>query len=248
MFCEEIPGMSGVTDTVENAHASADRKTGLAQTLRQRILSMELAPGATLDELALSTEFGLSRPPVREVLRQMAGEGYITLEHNRAARVTSMTFDTLRNFFLAAPMIYIATTRLAAASATPADLKRLQTIQRAFRKAIKEDDVRGRVFANDEFHLAIGEIARNEYLLPSLRRLLIDHSRIGHVFYVGSSAAADPRDNLKVAADQHDEIIDAIRQRDPDRAAVIVREHFELSRRNMASYAIPEGVEVPLVA
>jgi DNA-binding GntR family transcriptional regulator len=240
--------MSDKNDDAENAHASADRKTALAQALRQRILFMELAPGAVLDEVALSTEFGLSRPPVREILRQMAGEGYIILEHNRAARVTSMTFDTLRNFFLAAPMIYIATTRLAAGNATPADLNRLHTIQRGFRRAIEEDDVRGRVSSNDEFHLAIGEIARNEYLLPSLRRLLIDHSRIGRVFYQGSSAAANLRDNLKAAADQHDEIIDAIKQRDSDRAAVIVREHFELSRRNMASYVIPEGVEVPLVA
>jgi DNA-binding GntR family transcriptional regulator len=238
--------MSDASDGAENAHGS-DRKTALAQTLRQRILFMELAPGAVLDEVALSTEFGLSRPPVREILRQMAGEGYVTLEHNRAARVTSMTFETLRNFYLAAPMIYIATTRLAAANATPADLKRLQTIQRGFRKALKENDVRARVFANDEFHLAIGEIARNEYLLPSLRRLLIDHSRIGRLFYLGS-AKADPQGNLKVAADQHDEIIDAIRQRDPDRAAVIVQEHWELSRRNMASYAIPEGIEVPQVA
>ncbi|MBV9562172.1 MAG: GntR family transcriptional regulator, partial [Bradyrhizobium sp.] len=122
---------------------------------------------------------------------------------------------------------------------------RLQTIQREFRRAIEDDDLRGRVFSNDAFHLAIGEIARNEYLLPSLRRLLIDHSRIGRVFYAGASATADPRSNLTVAADQHDEIIDAIKQRDADRAAAIVREHFELSRRNMASYAIPDGIEIP---
>jgi DNA-binding GntR family transcriptional regulator len=239
--------MSDVTASAENGNASADRKTALAQALRQRIMFMEIAPGAVLDEVALSTEFGLSRPPVREILRQMAGEGYITLEHNRAARVTSMTFETLRNFFLAAPMIYIATTRLAADNATPADVKRLKNIQRGFRKAIKEDDVRGRIFSNDEFHLAIGEIARNEYLMPSLRRLLIDHSRIGRVFY-RASLTADPQGNLKAAADQHDEIIDAIEQHDADRAGVIVREHWELSRRNMTAYAVPDGIEVPQVA
>jgi DNA-binding GntR family transcriptional regulator len=64
-----------------------DRKAVLAQALRRRILSMELAPGAVVDELALCDEFGLSRPPVRELLRQIAAEGYIELEANRAPRV-----------------------------------------------------------------------------------------------------------------------------------------------------------------
>lgn len=54
---------------------SIDRKAVLGEALRRRILSMELAPGAVVDELALCDEFGLSRPPVRELMRQMAAEG-----------------------------------------------------------------------------------------------------------------------------------------------------------------------------
>ncbi len=64
--------------------APLDRKGVLADALRRRILSMELAPGAVVDELAMCEEFGLSRPPVRELLRQIAAEGYIELEANRA--------------------------------------------------------------------------------------------------------------------------------------------------------------------
>ena len=83
-----IDGM--ITDPPNN-----DRKASLGLALRQRILTMELAPGAVLDEVALSEEFGLSRPPVRELMRQMAGEGYIELEANRAARVSSMSWSRL---------------------------------------------------------------------------------------------------------------------------------------------------------
>jgi transcriptional regulator, GntR family len=46
------------------AEVPQDRKAVLAEALRRRILSMELAPGAVVDELALCDEFGLSRPPV----------------------------------------------------------------------------------------------------------------------------------------------------------------------------------------
>ena len=61
-----------------------DRKAVLGEALRRRILNMELTPGAVVDEQALCDEFGLSRPPVRELMRQLAAEGYIDLEANRA--------------------------------------------------------------------------------------------------------------------------------------------------------------------
>ncbi|RQR24469.1 MULTISPECIES: GntR family transcriptional regulator [unclassified Burkholderia] len=223
---------------------SLDRKAVLAQTLRHRILSMELQPGATLDEVALGEEFGLSRPPVRELMRQMAAEGYIELEANRAARVASMNYDSLRNYFLAAPLIYVATTKLAAMHATQVEIDGLKRIQERFRAAVEGGGVDERVLQNDEFHLAIGKMAHNPYLLPSLCRLLIDHARLAKTFY-------QPRDEkmeaeLVEAVQQHDAIIDAIERRDAQAAGEIVSAHVYLARRNMASYVAPEGVDVSI--
>ncbi|TBU73695.1 GntR family transcriptional regulator [Phytopseudomonas daroniae] len=222
-----------------------DRKTVLGDALRRRILSMELAPGAVVDEIALCNEFGLSRPPVRELLRQIAAEGYIELEANRAPRVASMNHESLHSFYLAAPLIYIATTQLAALHASAAEIEVLRGIQEQFRQAIEEKDVENRVIHNDEFHLEIGRMAHNDYLMPSLRRLLIDHARLGKIFYRHPTTDDMQRD-LEIACDQHDQMIDAIERRDPDTAAIVVRAHFELSRRRMAEYAAPAGVEVAL--
>jgi DNA-binding GntR family transcriptional regulator len=223
---------------------SQDRKGALGQALRHRILMMELAPGASLDEVALAEEFGLSRPPVRELMRQMAAEGYIELEANRAARVASMSYDSLRNYFLAAPLIYVATTKLAAAHASQADIDGLRRIQDRFRAAVDGVDVEARVLQNDAFHLAIGRMARNPYLLPSLCRLLIDHARLGQTFYQPCDGRMDAE--LAEAVQQHEDIIDAIQRRDADAAGEIVRAHVYLARRNMASYVAPEGVNVPV--
>jgi DNA-binding GntR family transcriptional regulator len=85
-----------------------------------------LEPGAYLDETELAEIYGISRPPLREVLRQLAGEGYVVLHENRGAQVAPMSHKTLRNFFVAAPMIYAATTRLAAENATPAQIVKLK--------------------------------------------------------------------------------------------------------------------------
>ena len=225
------------------ADGNPDRKTALADALHRRILTMQIAPGAVLDEAELSEEFGLSRPPVRELMRQMAGEGYIELEANRPARVTSMSYQSLREWHLAGPMIYIATTKLAAEKATKADIDILKKIQREFRQAAANADVDGRIFANNEFHLQIGKIARNDYFMPSLRRLLIDHGRIGRTFFRNDPEA---KEQLDLAADQHDEIINAIERHDSEAAALIVRAHFDLSRRHLAAYVMPEVMEVPV--
>ncbi|MBY5312805.1 FCD domain-containing protein [Rhizobium leguminosarum] len=231
-------------DDIISEIGSPDRKANLGLALRRRILTMELPPGAVLDEVALSEEFGLSRPPVRELMRQMAGEGYIELEANRAARVSSMSYQSLRDFFLLAPMIYITANKLAAENGTRGQLDVLKQMQQSFRKAVDNCDVEGRVFYNDQFHRQIGEMAHNIYLVPSLRRLQIDHARIGKVFYKHPNT---PRmqEELELATQQHDEMIDAIGKRNPDAAGELARLHLELSRRNMAMYAAPEGLETP---
>jgi DNA-binding GntR family transcriptional regulator len=229
-----------------SSDAPPDRKSTLAETLRHRILSMELAPGAVLDEVAIGEEFGLSRPPVRELMRQMAAEGYIELEANRAARVASMSYQSLRNFFLAAPLIYGATTKLAALNATAEEITELKAIQQRFKDAVEQNDLYSRIIYNDGFHLAIGRMAHNPYLLPSLLRLLIDHARLAKTFYQPHDRGM--RKDLEDAVRQHDEIIAAIEQRDGEGAAEIIHAHMELSRRNMAMYVTPDGVSMPLVA
>lgn len=220
------------------------KKTICLGNLRRKVLTQELAPGVYLDEVDLAEGYGISRPPLREVLRQLAGEGYLLLHENRGAQVAPMTHKTLRNFFVAAPMIYAAVTRLAAGHATPAQVARLKACQRAFRTAIVNGDAAERALENERFHSIIGEMADNEYLIPSLRRLLIDHTRIGMTFY-------DPRKEQMacisaIAADQHDQFIALIEAGDADAAADLAVAHWELSRAQIESFVSPESIRIPL--
>lgn len=220
------------------------KKAICADDLRRKVLTEELEPGSYLDETELSELYGISRPPLREVLRQLAGEGYVVLHENRGAQVSPMTHKTLRNFFVAAPMIYAAVTRLAAEHATPAQIARLKDTQRSFRKAIAGGIAADRALWNQRFHSVIGEMADNEYLMPSLRRLLIDHTRIGMTFY-------NPRKEAMAcvsatAADQHDVFIALIEAGDADAAADLAVAHWELSRAQIESFVTPDSIIIPL--
>ena len=229
----------------EDETVSGDKKTILDVTLRKRIINLELAPGAVLDEVSLSQEFGISRSPVREVMRQLAAEGYLELEPNRPARVTAMNYQSLRAFFLAAPLIYIATTQLAVINATDDDIASLKDIQQKFTKAMVENNTEERVYYNDQFHLKIGEIARNPYLIPTLKRLLIDHARLAKTFYK-SPDTDEMNHDMSLAVQQHDLIIQAIEFKDVKRAETLINEHWDLSRRRMADYVMPEAIVVSI--
>lgn len=223
---------------------SRSKKVQCLEDLRRKVLTQELAPGLYLDETEVSEAYGISRPPLREVLRQLSGEGYVQLVENRGAQVAPMSHTTLRNFFIAAPMIYGATTRLAAENATPAQIVRLKECQWAFRQAIKSGDAAERALGNERFHSIIGEMADNEFLMPSLRRLLIDHTRIGMTFYNPRKVHLAPQREL--AADQHDEFIALIEAGDADAAAKLAVEHWELSRAWIESFVTPDSINIPL--
>lgn len=224
--------------------ASKRRKTELYGQLKTAIMTLELRPGADLDEASLSEEFSLSRTPLREVLRQLAGEGYVDLRENRGARVSEMSHTTLRDFFLAAPMMYGAVLQLAAKNARPEQIEALKAAQQDFKAALRSGSGADRTMANNLFHEITGEMADNIYLAPSFQRLLIDHARIGMTFYRPQDTAMV--ENLSEASQQHDAIIAAIEAGDDAAAYQLAIDHWNLSRDQIELFVMPAGLELPL--
>jgi DNA-binding GntR family transcriptional regulator len=223
---------------------SKRNKTSCLEDLRRRILTESLEPGTHLDETEIAEAYGISRPPLRELLRQLAGEGYVILHENRGAQVAPMTHKTLRNFFIAAPMIYAAIGRLAAENATRAQIMRLKDVQLLFRVAIREGDTEQRALTNERFHSIMGEMADNEFLTPSLRRLLIDHTRIGMTFY--NPRHPELADQRVIAVNHHDQFIALIEAGDAEACSDLAIAHWELSRAQIESFVTPGAFFVPL--
>jgi DNA-binding GntR family transcriptional regulator len=216
-------------------------KNSLYDDLKRQILTMELDPDEGLDEASLSERYGLSRTPVREIFRRLAGEGYVDIRENRGARVIPMNHSTLRNFFLVAPMVYAAIGRLAVQNFKPKQLVDLSETQERFRTASQSADPLTMVLENNRFHEIMGEMSGNVYLQPSLGRLLIDHARIGHTFFRPRNENMNTR--LKLAVEHHDGFIAAITAHDEDAVVDLVFEHWELSRENMEMFIAPEGLK-----
>ncbi|RMR24696.1 hypothetical protein ALP90_01999 [Pseudomonas amygdali pv. ulmi] len=216
-------------------------KTALYEDLKRQILTMELDPDELLDEMDICERYGLSRTPVREVFRRLAGEGYVDIRENRGTRVIPMNHSTLRNFFQVAPMMYAAIGRLAVHNFKPGQLTALRDTQERYRHAIADRDTTAMVVENSRFHAIVGEMAGNPYLQPSLERLQIDHARIGHTFFRPRDAGME-RD-LQLSANHHDLFIEALERHDEDAFVELVFEHWEPSRKNMQIYIAPQGIK-----
>ncbi len=211
-------------------------------SLKHRILTLDIAPGTVLDETVIAEEYQLSRTPLREIFQRLAGEGYVSLENNRSTKVSSMDINSMRDFFQTAPLVYASVARLAAENATTPQIETLKQIQIQFLAACEKQDAEKMSMQNHAFHETLGQMAGNHYLIPSLNRLLIDHTRMSQMFF-------RPKNNkeeiiIGKASHHHDLMIEAIENRSPADIVELTLEHWELSRNRMEQFVRPDPLPI----
>ena len=74
----------------------ASRTDFVRDTIREAILSGEFAPGRTLGEAEVGAQLGVSKTPVREALRILAGSGLVTMSTYKGASVRVVDAETAR--------------------------------------------------------------------------------------------------------------------------------------------------------
>jgi DNA-binding GntR family transcriptional regulator len=222
------------------------RKSLCLDTIRQQILSLALPPGSDLDEAKLGAEFGMSRTPLREILQKLAGEGFVDITQNKGAKVVSMDMAMMRSFFQTAPLIYANIARLACENRSLPQLKALKTSQQHFKKATLNYDPAQAAIHNHQFHQIIGDMSQNCYLIPSLQRMLIDHTRLSQTFYRPASPAESAL--VRQACDQHDDMIAAIEDQQAEAAVALTLQHWALSQDRMERFVRPDLLPVELAS
>lgn len=223
-----------------------DRKTDCLEGLRSRILTLDIAPGAALDEAQLTEAYGISRTPLREVLQRLSGDGYVEIVENRGAKVASMDLSVLRVFFETAPLIYATIARQAAIHHKTRELDDLKAAQQRFLAATDAKDAGTAALENHHFHALIGQMAHNPYLMAALRRMLIDHTRLSQTFYRPASQS----EKLRVikAGQHHDQMIAAFEARDPETAVELTLLHWDLSRDQMERFVRPDPLPLDVIS
>lgn len=207
------------------------------QTLRERILALEMAPGADLDEAGLVESLGMSRTPVREAIIRLASEGLVTLTPNRGARVASISLDEVRAFFEAFDLCQRAMTRLAAVRRRAQDIKRIETTGKAFEAAARRGDTNAMARTNFDFHMAIADASGNPWLARFFGDLLNQGMRLSHLALVyDPPSGRNPSQHGRAIVDEHRRMVDAIVSGRADAAEKLATAHTDLFRDRVVEF------------
>lgn len=192
----------------------------LAEELKTAIITGKFAPGERLREEALASSLKVSRVPLRDALRRLEAEGYITFLSNSEVAVSKPTMEDLQDHYTIASVLEGLAARLAVERAQLDEISRLKELHQLLKEAYKERDPRRYYEANSKFHRFIAEMARNErlYRLVDQMRQEIKKTRI---------LSLHLPQRLDHSMREHDQILDAFMKRNPELAEATMVRHLQ---------------------
>jgi DNA-binding GntR family transcriptional regulator len=206
------------------------------EAILELIITGSLRPGQHLVESELADLLGVSRQPVREALQLLSSEVWVDLRPGHGAFVHVPTMEEADQLLAVRSLLETESARLAALYTDADGVKRLRGLCTRGLAAIEADDIDDSVAANSELHALVMDLSRNKVLTELAaqvsRRVRWYHTPVA-------------RQRGHTSWEEHEALIDAIEAGDAPRAAEIMREHTEHTRR---SYLEQLGEEEPAEA
>jgi len=205
---------NGASGALGREHLSLSQR--VAAELRRSILTNRRRPGDRLIEESLSAELGVSRIPIREALRVLAGEGLVEVQPRRGASVADISADVARDLVEVRATLEGLNARLAARHHDPAIVEELKRVLKEGNRAARSKNAEDLVRLNGEFHDKLAQAGMNSILFDIMRTL---RERTNLVFAANSARRAEQD------WDEHSKILAAVIDGDEDLAAMLATRH-----------------------
>ena len=198
----------------------------VAADIRRRIIHGDIEPGAPLSEMALAEEFGVSRTPVREALKQLQTEGLVEIRPKVGTFVTVPSRREIMELFEMKELLEGAGARLLAQRGRVPETERLQQNVREADEAVATGDLDRYAKLVEEFHdlLIIGA---DNTKLESHYRTLMNQLAYARLVQTSLSQPGRPMQSDR----EHHMVLELILAKDGDSAERVMREHVRASRR-----------------
>jgi DNA-binding GntR family transcriptional regulator len=189
--------------------------------LRECILDGRIPPDTKLSQAALAGQLGVSRTPLREVLRMLQEEGLVESEPNQRMRVAGFDPAELDVTYGARILLECLAVAMTTVGFGPQQQRRARSALAAMRRAARSRDPTAWFTAHGEYHRLL-TAAAGEPLRGQLRSLADRGAR-----YIRIVRQPDPADWQRAGDAEHPAILDAMAAGD-DRAAVsLMARHLE---------------------
>lgn len=197
------------------------------KVLRSMIINGDLRSGEKLVREELAARLGVSRTPLQFAISKLEQENLVEMLPRRGAHVRRYSHKELLDIYDIRCRLEPLAARDAAMNATEQDIEGLGRVLDAFDAAVKDGDQQRLKRTDYEFHMELLRCCGNRFLFDMLATITI-------------IVISNTKGLLKPAADscqEHRLVLEAIRQRDPDRAEALLFQHIDGGRVNLAAHS-----------
>lgn len=191
-----------------------------------RIISGEYKPGDKLIIRRIAKELNVSEIPIREAIKNLEAEGYVTHDANKSVLVWKCSRDEIDGVFHIKGVLEGYATRMSIDYLTPSDIEELKAINEEMRTACTGEEATRFSELNEKFHMRIYRDNPNRNLVSMIKELWIKWAVTRRVF-----ATAPSRMDDSIA--DHERIIELIQAKDYDTLEMFTREHKFNAGREM---------------
>jgi DNA-binding GntR family transcriptional regulator len=202
--------------------------------LRECILDGTLEPGTKLSQVALAEQLGVSRTPLREVLRMLQEEGLVEIEPNQRTRVAGLDPQELDDLYASRILLETVALSMTIDNFSAAEARLARSLLKAMRVAAKQGDVSSWFTSHSQFHrlmyTGVGEAMQRQ--LTAYADRSVRYIRIYQLSEPGSWQAAGDV--------EHTAILDAIVARDRRAALTGLAHHLARTAGRVLTDCAPQ--------
>lgn len=201
-----------------------DRVEQIYQTVKQKVMDLEVDPTQPIDERSLVRETGGSLTLVQQALQQLAEDGILNKQRRRWHVARSATASIMKEIFEVRTTLEGMCARLAAERITSEQIQRMEQIHRDFERVIKEGDNKALIAVDQKFHQLLYEASGNRFLARALEEMYT-------LIYRLSFFALDRMGTVRANVQEHRDILDAVKAGDGRAAERLIQHHIADFRR-----------------
>lgn len=190
------------------------------RTIRGAILRCELRPGERLVIEDLAQRLDVSTIPVREALQLLQSEGLVESVPHVGTSVTPLSRSSILDVFSIMEGLQIVAARVAAEQATPSDFRAVDALMHEMDAVVESGRLEVWGDFNTQFHVTIATMAGLPMLLQMTVQAFDRWNQMRRYFFSDVLAVRAPQ-----AQREHHAIVSAMRARELDRLATLLREH-----------------------
>ena len=209
---------------IETSITAADRTF---IQLRNDIVEGRIEAGAKLSEVELSTRYDVSRAVVREAINRLESVRLIERKPNVGARVVTLTPQGLIELYQIRESLEGMAARLAATNMTDDEVEALRDLLKDHASELIDGQSYYQEAGDVDFHYRIVQGSKNQQLISLLLNGIYHLVRMYRV----QLGMTGPR--VTTALNEHEQIVNAITNRDPELAEILMRRHITYSKNTI---------------